>query len=86
MKNSGAIGISLSWLWLMVLTVASVLAGSLFDQQGLFLTVVFFIVFLKGQQITDIFMELNHAPRFWRLLLLAYVLVLPLILLFIYTI
>lgn len=73
----------LSWLWLLALTVTSTYIGSflgLFNApKSLFISIVLFIVFLKGQQIIDIFMELKHAPKFWRRLLLAYVILLPII-------
>jgi hypothetical protein len=42
------------------------------------------IVAMKGQQIIDVFMELKHAPRFWRNIMLAYVIVIPLIITIIY--
>lgn len=74
---------TLSWLWLLILTVISTYIGSffaLFDiQKSLFIAVVLFIVFLKGQQIIDVFMELKHAPKLWRRLLLGYVTLLPII-------
>lgn len=74
---------TLSWLWLLALTILSVYIGQLLElfntQKSLFISVVLFIVFLKGQQIIDIFMELKQAPKFWRRLLLAYVILLPFI-------
>ncbi len=77
-----------SWLWLLLLTVVSTYIDVLFafftEQKSLFILVVLFIVFLKGQQIIDIFMELKHAPSLWRRLLLAYVVLLPIIIGFIY--
>ncbi len=87
-KNNGEshefLKISASWFWLILLTLASVFAGDIFTQAPLFLATVFFIVFLKGQQITDVFMELKHAPSLWRYLLLSYVIVVPAILFLIY--
>ena len=72
---------TLSWFWLLALTVISIyvetVLGLFTTQKSLFIAVVLFIVFLKGQQIIDIFMELKHAPTLWRRLLLAYVIVLP---------
>ncbi len=79
---------TISWLWLIALTVISTYVGlflELFNtQKSLFIVVVLFIVFLKGQQIIDIFMELEHAPKLWRRLLLAYVILLPIIIGLIY--
>jgi len=45
---------------------------------------VWLSVMLKGQQITDVFMELSQAPKLWRGLLLSYVTVVPSILCLIY--
>lgn len=74
---------TLSWLWLLALTVVSTYIGEFLElfnaQKSLFIGIVLFIVFLKGQQIIDIFMELKHAPKLWRRLLLAYVTLLPII-------
>jgi len=75
---------TLSWLWLMALTVISTFIGLVIDNKALFIVSVLFIVFLKGQQIIDIFMELSQAPKFWRRLLLGYVTLLPIIIGFIY--
>lgn len=74
----------ISWLWLMTLTVISTYIGLIFDNKALFIGSALFIVFLKGQQIIDIFMELAQAPKFWRRLLLGYVTVLPMIIALIY--
>ena len=79
---------TLSWLYLLALTVLSVYIGvflELFtDNKILFIVSVLFSVFLKGQQIIDIFMELSQAPKLWRRLLLAYVVILPSIIAIIY--
>jgi len=79
---------TLSWLWLIALTVISTYVGFFVDlfnaQKSLFIIIVLFIVFLKGQQIIDIFMELDQAPKLWRRLLLAYVTLLPIIIGLIY--
>ena len=79
---------TLSWLWLLVLTVISTYVDQVIyffnGQKSLFIIIVLFIVFLKGQQIIDIFMELDQAPKLWRRLLLGYVILLPIIIGFIY--
>ena len=75
---------TLSWLWLMALTLISTFIGEVIDNNVLFIVTVLSIVFLKGQQIIDIFMELAHAPKLWRGLLLGYVTVLPAIIGLIY--
>ncbi len=79
---------TLSWLWLLALTVISTYVNlflSFFNmQKSLFISIVLFIVFLKGQQIIDVFMELKQAPKLWRRLLMAYVILLPIIIGLIY--
>jgi cytochrome c oxidase subunit IV len=77
-----------SWGWLIILTLASVAIGYYFQSSSvnsfIFIGLVMLIVALKGQQIIDVFMELKHAPRFWRNIMLAYVIVIPLIITIIY--
>ena len=73
-----------SWLILIILTIVSVYLSELIYSPPLFLTLVFTIVFIKGQQITDVFMELNRAPKKWRIAFLCYVLMIPLIICLIY--
>ncbi len=75
---------TISWLWLMLLSILSVIAGLYFKTSSFFIVAVFLIVFLKGQQVTDMFMELRFAPALWRYLLLGYVVLLPVILTIIY--
>ena len=79
---------AISWSWLIVLTLASVAIGLYFQSAAfnhlLFVGLVMLIIALKGQQIIDIFMELKHAPRLWRNIMLAYVIVIPLIITIIY--
>lgn len=74
----------ISWLLLIIFTVISVYIGKVLESNLLFIGSVLFIVFLKGQQITDIFMELREAPRMWRLLLLGYVFIIPAVICAIY--
>ena len=76
----------ISWLWLIVLTFLSAYLDRFIGYGWIVVCTALFVVFLKGQQIIDIFMELKHAPRFWRMLLLSYVLLIPLILTLIYLI
>ncbi len=78
------IDIASSWLWLVILTLVSAFIGLFIENQTVFVVSVLFIVFLKGQQIIDVFMELQHAPKKWRLLLLSYVILLPVIISIIY--
>lgn len=80
--------IAFNWLWLIILTVLSVGVGMYFQTGGLtktiFIVLVMAIIAVKGQQIIDIFMELKHAPKTWRLLLLNYVILIPAIISIIY--
>ena len=80
------INIISSWLWLVLLTLFSAFISLLVDNHSLFIVCVMAIVFFKGRQVIDIFMELQHAPKKWRLLLLSYVILLPLIIATIYVI
>ena len=65
------------WFGLAVLSVATVMLGN--SGSTLLLAVgVMAIALIKAWLITDGFMELRHAPRAWRLLLLAWPLVLVL--------
>ena len=73
-----------SWALLILLTLASVYAGKVIENYTLFIVSTLLIVFLKGQQITDIFMELREAPKMWRLLLLSYVFIIPAVICAIY--
>jgi len=77
-----------TWFILIVLTIISALLGKYFNltisPNSVFVFVIMLIVALKGQQIIDIFMELNHAPRKWRLLLMSYVVIIPSVITLIY--
>jgi len=73
-----------SWLLLVLLTISSVYMANFIESRFLFISSALIIVFVKGQQITDIFMELKHAPKRWRYLLLSYIILIPLIIAIIY--
>ncbi len=73
-----------SWLLLIVLTIASIYLTNLIDNRSLYIISALIIVVVKGQQIVDVFMELDKAPRLWRLLLLSYIVLIPLIIAIIY--
>ena len=74
----------ISWLLLIILTFISVYLTTFIDSRSVFIACAFIIVLFKGQQIIDNFMELKHAPIRWRLLLLSYVTLIPLIIAIIY--
>ncbi len=79
---------ALSWGWLILLTLASVAIGQYFQSSPFsalgFIAMIMLIIAMKGQQIIDVFMELKHAPRLWRNIMLAYVVVVPFIITLIY--
>jgi len=74
----------ISWGLLILLTLVSAYVGQVIENNVLFIVSVLLIVFLKGQQVTDIFMELREAPKMWRMLLLSYAFVVPTIICVIY--
>ncbi|MBA6390105.1 cytochrome C oxidase subunit IV family protein [Colwellia sp. BRX10-3] len=78
--------ITLSWLLLISLTLVSIRISSVIDEPRLLTFIALFIVFLKAQQIIDNFMELKHAPRKWRFILLSYIFFTPGIIFLIYII
>lgn len=88
MKNHTS-QIALSWVLLILLTLASVAVGYYFQTPTfnsiLFIAIVMLIITLKGQQIIDVFMELKHAPTIWRNIMLAYVIAIPVIITLIYS-
>ncbi len=87
MQNNKTINNAISsWLLLLVLTIASVYLTNFIESRSLYVLGALIIVVIKGQQVVDVFMELKRAPRFWRMLLLSYVVLLPLILAIIYLI
>lgn len=59
------------WLGLAVLSTATVLLGNA-GSTLLLAAGVLAIALVKAWLITDGFMELRHAPRLWRLLLLGW--------------
>lgn len=74
----------ISWLLLIILTFSSVYIGQVINPPEYLIAFVLLIVFLKGQQITDVFMELRTAPKMWRILLLGYVFIIPAVICVIY--
>lgn len=73
-----------SWLLLIVLSVIAISLSEFIDNRSLYIISALIIVVIKGQQIVDVFMELKTAPKFWRVLLLSYIVLLPLIITVIY--
>lgn len=73
-----------SWLLLIALSVIAIYLPEFVDHRSFYTIAALVIVVIKGQQIVDIFMELKNAPKFWRLLFLSYITLLPLIISVIY--
>jgi hypothetical protein len=73
-----------SWILLVVLSVTAIYLPIFIDNRSHYIIIALVIVVLKGQQIVDVFMELKNAPKFWRLLFLSYIVLLPLFISVIY--
>jgi len=65
---------------LILLTLVSTLLAQSNLQTNVVAILVTLSVVIKGQQIVDIFMELNRAQAKWRWLLLSYTILIPLVL------
>ena len=87
MKNNKTVNMTAatkSWLFLLALSVIAIYLPAFIDNRSLTIIGALVIVVIKGQQIVDIFMDLNQAPKFWRLLFLSYIMLVPLIIAVIY--
>ena len=73
-----------SWMVLIVLSVMAIYLPTFIDNRSMYTICALIIVMIKGQQIVDVFMELSNAPKFWRVLFLSYIVLLPLIISVIY--
>lgn len=73
-----------SWLLLIALSAIAIYLPEFVDHRSFYTIAALVIVVIKGQQIVDIFMELKSAPKFWRILFLSYITLLPLIISVIY--
>jgi len=65
---------------LLLLTLISTLLAQSTMQTSLLALLVTLSVVIKGQQIVDVFMELNNAPAKWRWFMLSYIILIPTIL------
>ncbi|MFT7054125.1 MAG: cytochrome c oxidase subunit 4 [Psychromonas sp.] len=83
--------IFISYLALIAFTLISAIIGefanpeTVFSETNIVITISL-IVIIKEQKIVDVFMELKHAPKLWRYLLLSYVVLVPSIIAGIYLI
>lgn len=67
------------WIILMLLTLSTAFVGYL-ELSGLYIVgFVVLTITLKGQLIIDHFMGLRHVRGFWRLAMLGFVFVIPVI-------
>jgi len=84
LNNKSVYLVSYSWLLLIALSITAVYMDNVIGDRSLYIIAALSIVVIKGQQVVDVFMELKKAPRFWRILLLSYIVLLPLIITIIY--
>ncbi|WDE12174.1 cytochrome C oxidase subunit IV family protein [Thalassomonas haliotis] len=73
-------GIHISAGLLLILTLLSIGLSRYYPASWWLTVTLVLLTIIKGQQITDVFMELKHAPGNWRFLLLAYAVVIPILL------
>ena len=87
MKNNKTINMSAAtkgWFLLITLSVIAIYLPVFVDNRSVTIMGALVIVVLKGQQIVDVFMELNNAPKLWRMLFLSYIVLIPFIITVIY--
>lgn len=65
------------WLALIGITLFNTFLGEQFDSSALVSILVALTVMVKGLTIIDHFMELRHAHRYLRLLMRAYLILFP---------
>lgn len=71
--------LDISWIMLMVVTLANALVAETADKSLLITAVICFSIAFKGRRIMDYFMELNHANSTIQLLMRGYFYVFPLL-------
>ena len=79
-KFTEATGIHISAGLLLILTLLSIGLSRYYPASWWLTGTLVLLTVIKGQQITDVFMELRHAPANWRFFLLAYAAVIPILL------
>ncbi len=84
MKQNIVNVVTKSWLLLIFLSVIAISLPELMANRHFYIISALIIVVIKGQQIVDVFMELKMAPKFWRVLFLSYIVLLPVIIAVIY--
>jgi len=71
--------LDISWIMLMLITLANALVAETADKSLFITAVICFSIAFKGRRIIDYFMELNHANKTIQLLMRAYFYVFPLL-------
>jgi len=69
---------SLTWLFLLVLTLLAVTFSRMGVDHDLLLKAVLIITIVKGMLVADVFMGLNLAPKFWYRFMASYLILVPL--------
>ncbi len=71
--------LDISWLLLMLVTLANALVAETADKSLVITAVICFSIAFKGRRIIDYFMELNHANKTIQLLMRGYFYVFPIL-------
>jgi hypothetical protein len=74
--------LDISWIMLMIVTLANALVAETADKSLVITAVICFSIAFKGRRIMDYFMELNHANRTIQLFMRGYFYVFPLLIFF----
>ena len=69
---------SITWLFLLALTLLAVTFSKMGIDHNLLLKAVLIITIVKGMLVADVFMGLNLAPKFWYRLMASYLILVPL--------
>jgi len=72
-------GLDISWIMLMLITLANALVAETADKSLFVTAVICFSIAFKGRRIMDYFMELNHANKTIQLFMRGYFYVFPLL-------
>jgi len=69
--------LDISWIMLMLITLANALVAETADKSLFITAVICFSIAFKGRRIIDYFMELNHANKTIQLFMRGYFYVFP---------
>ena len=76
--KTGIVKASLTWLFLLALTLLAVTFSKMGIDHNLLLKAVLIITIVKGMLVAGVFMGLNIAPKFWYRLMASYLILVPL--------